>query len=309
MADIKQYVFFDFEMLCSDRGMAYADMEAIRLGAVKYNIETEEMESFDRFIRPKNTAPLSEFCINLTGIQDCDLAGAKSFQDVFEEFLKWIGGIKRTQYFSWSPNDLSRLQLDALIHNIPPTTIKKIEKRYIDFQAIFSKRVSKNNMSVENALSLYDLQFEGEAHHPMYDAYNTLRVYLAFCNNPIKSDLIMLEKFIFADKKIDHIGQMNRHLKKQFRKDLSELITASNIIIKMKDAKKLVKRTYRMVEKYENILINRSGLFDKEIQHYVRLLSEFYQDLVQSYEEHLSYTSTIMILHEHMVQPLRRLSS
>ncbi|MEK1832729.1 hypothetical protein AAAC51_38820 [Priestia megaterium] len=44
MADVKQFIFFDFEMLCSNKGMPFEDMEAIRLGAVKYNIETENIE-------------------------------------------------------------------------------------------------------------------------------------------------------------------------------------------------------------------------------------------------------------------------
>ncbi|MDQ0804955.1 hypothetical protein [Priestia megaterium] len=38
MADVKQFIFFDFEMLCSNKGMPFEDMEAnsARRGEVQY---------------------------------------------------------------------------------------------------------------------------------------------------------------------------------------------------------------------------------------------------------------------------------
>ncbi|WP_237894074.1 exonuclease domain-containing protein [Priestia megaterium] len=99
MADVKQFIFFDFEMLCSNKGMPFEDMEAIRLGAVKYNIETEDIEFFDRYIQPTKRVSLSRFCTELTGIKDTDLVGASNFKNVFEDFLTWIGGIKKIPFF------------------------------------------------------------------------------------------------------------------------------------------------------------------------------------------------------------------
>jgi inhibitor of KinA sporulation pathway (predicted exonuclease) len=310
MAELKQFVFFDFEMLCSNRGMSYENMEAIRLGAVKYNLETERIEYFDRFIRPKQQRPLTDFCKKLTGIEDSNLVHAQGFKTVFEDFLTWIGGVKRTRFFSWSSSDLSRLKLDASSHDISLTTIKKIEQRYIDFQAIFTKRVSKTNHSVENALALYNLSFEGEKHNPMYDAYNTLRIYLAFANERLQSDLIMLNKFIFDDKHVLELKQpnLNTQLKQKFTEDLTTFWADWKVIIRMKDAKKLLKRTHKMIRKYENILINRSDLFDHEIQLNIRLFVNFYQELVKSYEEHLNHDSKIIILHEQLYQPFQQVT-
>jgi inhibitor of KinA sporulation pathway (predicted exonuclease) len=308
MADLKQFVFFDFEMLCSNRGMAFADMEAIRLGAVKYDLETEETLFFDRYIQPKQQKSLSEFCKKLTNIQDADLVDAQNFKSVFEEFLTWVGGVKRTRFFSWSPSDLSRLKLDAESHEVSPATIKKIEQRYTDFQEIFTKRVSKTNHSVENALALYDLKFEGDTHNPMYDAYNTLRIYLAFLNEPLKSDLIMLNKYIFENEKLEDLSQVNKLVKKQFKQDLSTYLAEMQIMFRLKDARKIIKRTNRIVTKYENILLNRSNLFDVEIQRKIRLMVEFYHELVKSFEEHQSHNSKIIILHEQMYQPIKQLA-
>ncbi len=307
MADVKQFIFFDFEMLCSNKGMPFEDMEAIRLGAVKYNIETEDIEFFDRYIQPTKQVSLSRFCTELTGIKDTDLVGASNFKNVFEDFLIWIGGIKKSRFFSWSTSDLSRLKIDAEKHEISLATIKKIEQRYVDFQAIFTKRVSKNNVSVENGLALYNLQFEGKKHNPMYDAYNTLRIYLSFLHEPVQSDFIMIKQFILEEVP-QNIKEMNAALRKAIQKDLHVFAEELNEMYKMKDAVKIIKRTQRIVKKYENILINRSGLFSEENSFYVVLLLDFYHNLLLCYNEHLEYSSKIIILDESTLYPLNQLS-
>ncbi|WP_209124921.1 3'-5' exonuclease [Alkalihalobacillus sp. BA299] len=310
MTTVQQYVFFDFEMLCSNRGMPFEDMEGIRLGAVKYNIETEEIAYFDRYIRPTNLRPLSSFCKKLTGIHDQDLVGADGFRTVFDDFLMWVGGIKRSRFFSWSPSDIFRLKLDAERHEISPRTIKKIDQRYVDFQAIFTKRVTKENVSVERALGFYGLSFHGQQHNPMHDAYNTLRVYLSFVNDPVKSDFIMLNQFIFNDVEFisTNIKGLNKKLREKLISDVHSFIMDLRDIYKIKDATKVTKRARRLAEKYENILINRSSMFDQNLMADIRLLVDFSHELQLSYEEHTNHASKIMILPESIVLPMNELS-
>lgn len=289
-------------MLCSDQGMSFDSMEAIRLGAVKYDLETEKTSTFDQYIKPESTKPLSAFCKNLTGITDEDLEKANSFTTVFSEFLSWVGGVKKSQFFSWSQSDLIRLKLDASVHDIPNSVLSKIEKRYIDFQEIFTKRVSKTNASVETALQLYGLDFIGEKHNPMYDSYNTLRIYQQFLRFPIVTDLIMVEKFIF-DNDSYLIGDINEELDKRLKSDLISLVGYDDVF-QMKEAKKLVKKTRNLVKKYNNIRLNRSGLFNETIIRNIENLIRFHHRLVAAYEEHAAFSSNVLILDEYLYQPL-----
>jgi inhibitor of KinA sporulation pathway (predicted exonuclease) len=306
VAEVKQYIFFDFEMLCSNRGMTFNNMEAIRLGAVKYELETESVAYFDMYIKPQHKKPLSRFCKKLTGITDEDLADAQDFKEVFQAFLTWVGGVKKSRFFSWSTSDLLRLKLDAERHMLHETTINKIEKRYVDFQGIFTKRVSKTNPSVENALAFYDLSFLGEKHNPMYDAFNTLRIYLSFQKNPVKSDLVMIRQFILEDLP-ESSEEINKKLKEQLAKDVAGYKKELSDIYKMKDAGKIVKRTRRLVEKYENVLINRSGIFTQEIKESINLLVVFYHDLLSCYEHHFNHSSKIMVLEDRITEPINEL--
>lgn len=307
MAELKQFVFFDFEMLCSNRGMPFEEMEAIRLGAVKYDLETEEITSFDQYIRPINQKPLSTFCQKLTGINDEDLKTADNFQEVFTDFLTWVGGIKRSRFFSWSKSDIARMKMDAELHDIPLTTINKIENRYVDFQAIFTRRVTKNNFSVENALKLYGIQFIGDKHNPMYDAYNTLIIYLSFSRDRLKTDLIMLNQYIL-DEIPSTVTEINYELKQTFLLDLEVFKNEIRDVYKMKDGHSLLKRAQRLLKKYENVLLNRSGIFSKEMEGYVRQLNDFYKELLLSYEEHVSYTSRIMLLDEQTLNKVQKIA-
>ncbi len=295
-------------MLCSNRGMAFEEMEAIRLGAVKYDLKTKQISYFDAFIRPQNKQPLSNFCKQLTGITDEDLKEAKNFKQVFSDFLTWIGGVKKSRFFSWSKSDMTRLIHDAKINQVAPATITKIQSRYVDFQHVFSTRVSKQNMSVENALKLYDLEFAGEPHNPMYDAFNTLRIYFYFLNKPVHSDIIMLNQFIFHGTLISH-EHINAKLKQALKQDIVNFLQELDEIYKIRQAQKVIKKAKQLVKKYENILYNRSGIFSQEMIDYVNLLKGFYHDLVTTYREHFRHASKIMILDAHLVEPMKQIAS
>ncbi|MBM7661936.1 inhibitor of KinA sporulation pathway (predicted exonuclease) [Bacillus mesophilus] len=310
MAELKQFVFFDFEMLCSDKGMPFEEMEAIRLGAVKYDLETEKIEFFDRYIKPINTLPLSPFCKRLTGIKDTDLENAECFTEVIHAFLAWVNGIKKSRFFSWSTNDLTRLKHDLTKNQLPPSIYKKMAERYVDFQAVFTKRVSKSPYSVENALRLFDLQFIGDPHNPMYDAYNTFRIYQAFSIDKQQADLVMLSQFILDSENIpaDPKG-INSLLKKMVKNDINSLILEYKEFTNLKEGSKYIKRVKNIVNKYENIVINRSGLFSLDIRHDINLIIKWYQQLLISYEEHFNYSSRIIIWDEHTMKDFKRITA
>lgn len=309
MAEIKHYVFFDFEMLCSNNGMSFTEMEAIRLGAVKYDLTTHSLTSFDQYIKPTNPNPLSTFCKKLTGITDDDLSDARPFPEVFENFLTWIGGVKKSQFFSWSKSDLSRLKLDCELHATPEATIRKIEQRYVDLQAVIASRVTKSQFSVENTLKLYDLEFYGEPHNPMYDAYNTFRIFMNFSSLPRKTDLIMVKQFISSEIESESPEVINQEVTSHLKQDIAFLISQLSDISRMRDAFKLLKKSSYLLEKYENVSINRSGLFSHDLVVDIQLFKQLFHNLVDSYKEHYRHYSKVIIFDDHTLNKLKQIST
>ncbi|MGM0847040.1 MAG: exonuclease domain-containing protein [Bacillota bacterium] len=306
MAELKQLIFFDFEMKCDNKGMAYETMEAIRIGAVKYNLETKKVTQFDQFIQPTTSEPLSLFCKNLTGIVDKNLETADSFPKVFRQFLLWIGGVKKSRFFSWSKSDMSRLKIDSQLHDLPTATIEKIESRYIDFQEVFSKRVSKKHLSVQNALALYGVDFKGAAHNPMYDAYNTLQIFLNYYRQPLTSDIEMVKAYILDGEEVE-FSYINERIRKELIHDLMEIRENLQFALRLKDAGKLLKKVNKIVEKYKNILINRSGMFSEDVKHLVHQLHHFHEGLNDCYQEHIKWSTRVMILDDHSLDFINNL--
>ncbi|WP_421378426.1 exonuclease domain-containing protein [Bacillus salacetis] len=306
MAEMKQFIFFDFEMKCDNRGMAFEEMEAIRLGAVKYDLQTKQVTHFNRFIKPSVPDALSDFCKKLTGIEDVDLAAAEPFPLVFKEFLFWVGGVKKSRFFSWSKSDMTRLKMDSTLHGLHAVTIEKIESRYADFQETFTKHVSKDNLSVENALALYGVEFKGDAHNPMYDAYNTLQIFLHYYSQPITSDIEMVKAFILPGEEVD-LDNINAEVSSALIQDFHELTENLHFAYRLRDAKKLIKKVNKTVKKYENILINRSGIFSKDLQNLVMLLKNFYDNLKDSYQEHFICSSRVMIIDDQSISSIKNL--
>ncbi|MCD8511903.1 MAG: exonuclease [Bacillus sp. (in: Bacteria)] len=215
--------------------------------------------------------------------------------------------LKKSRFFSWSTSDLTRLKIDAGLHGIPDTTVRKIEKRYIDFQGIFTKRVTKNNPSVENALTFYGMSFVGEKHNPMFDAFNTLRIYLSFLSKAKETDLLMVRHFI-TENVPNCMEELNQSLSKMLFEDLHSYALQLQEMYRIKDASRILKKTRQLVEKYENVLINRSGIFSKEIVANISLLLEFYHELLLCYDDHVSHSSKVMILDETLFYPFEQLS-
>lgn len=280
LSKTEQLIFFDFEMLCTREKMTFSEMESIRLGAVKYNLKTKEIKRFDRFIKPLNKKPLSRFCRVLTGINNNDLANALSFGSVFNEFLHWVGDIKVSRFFSWGLTDIERLKIDCHTHGISSEIVKKVEKRYVDFQRYFAIHVSKNIKSVENALLLYDESFEGKKHHPTDDSYNTLRIYLLYQNDFVKSDLAMIKSFVFDNISDIQLTKFNanEHLHDSIRSDFLFFESRLNIV-----DEKFLKQAQKAAFKYRGIIKNRSGLFTDEN---ISLCLSFYHSVCQVVREY-----------------------
>lgn len=302
----EQLVFFDFEMLCSNRGMAYEKMEAIRLGAVKYDATSREMSYFDQYIKPLNSAPLSAFCKELTGINDSDLADAPYFSAAMDKFFRWVGTLNNTRFLSWSKSDMDRVKLDAELNAYPSGNIARMENGYTDFQAVFTSSVSRTQMSVSNALKLYGFDFTGDPHNPMYDALNTMRIYQCFNEFPVKTDLLMAQQFILG-KSVEDIRTVNYLIQNSLRIDLEELFMDKQDIFRLKDAKKLLWKFKKLLGKYKNILLNRSGIFFDGTVSLAQHLFSIYEDMMTSYEHHFNSSSKILILDDATVHHIKSL--
>jgi inhibitor of KinA sporulation pathway (predicted exonuclease) len=169
------HVIFDLEATCW-RLRRPPRQEIIEIGAVMVSDAGEIVGEFDRFIRPKLNPKLSEFCKELTSIQQADVDGAADFQDVIWEFEDWLKKANdRVTLYSWGDYDKQQLLMDAELHQMEIPWVHQ-------HMCLKSKHARllrlKEPVGVRTALALSGLLFEGTSHRGIVDAINTARLFV-----------------------------------------------------------------------------------------------------------------------------------
>lgn len=177
-SEFTSLIFFDLEMNCSfHKEENHGVGETISIGAVKFNINTLETEKFYSIIRPTFNNIMSSKIIELTNLLQEEVNGAKSFKEVFLLLEDWIKNDKCI-FISWGPDDIRVLIGDNDRNEYNLDIINTIKSNFIDFQSEYGfHRGSKQAISLKNALSYYNIEFQGNQHNALDDAYNLFRVY------------------------------------------------------------------------------------------------------------------------------------
>lgn len=167
----------DFEFTCW-RGRPPKDMmqEILEIGIIQVNLEGKKITNKDRFLIKPEKSNISKFCTQLTSITKGEvLEKGMTLKDAFLEISNKYN-LKNSFWGSWGIYDNK--------HLINECEIKQIDfpfsDNHIDLQKYFSDFNNKKRLySVENALELLSLKFEGRPHQAYYDAYNTALIYLS----------------------------------------------------------------------------------------------------------------------------------
>jgi inhibitor of KinA sporulation pathway (predicted exonuclease) len=166
-----RYIILDLEATCWKRGTRPSRMEIIDIGAVclEDGLVTDE---FSRFVKPIERPKLSEFCIELTTIQQTNIDSADTFAAVFGEFLDWIGSVPFI-WCSWGAYDFYQLKIDCQRHTIDFPTILE---QHINLKQQFSAVKGIKKCGMKRALDILEIPLEGQHHRGIDDARNTAKI-------------------------------------------------------------------------------------------------------------------------------------
>lgn len=185
---ISSLAFFDLEMNCSfHKEENHGVGETISIGVVKYNLKSRELSEFYSIIRPTFNNIMSAKIIELTNLLQEEVNSAKSFKEVFLELEEWIGN-EECIFISWGPDDIRVLLGDNNRNEYNLDIINTIQSNFIDFQSEYGLyRESKQAISLKNALSFYNVEFEGSQHNALDDAYNLFTVYRKYSDEVLEN--------------------------------------------------------------------------------------------------------------------------
>ncbi|OWM69130.1 3'-5' exoribonuclease 1-like isoform X2 [Punica granatum] len=175
LQEFQYFVVIDFEATC-DRDRNPHPQEIIEFPSVLVNSSTGQLEDcFQIYVRPTYNQHLSDFCKELTGIQQNQVEKGVLLSDALLMHDKWLEekGIKQTNFavVTWSNWDC-RVMLES------ECRFKKIRKppyfnRWINLKVPFHEVFGGVRCNLKEAVQLAGLVWEGRAHCGLDDAKNT----------------------------------------------------------------------------------------------------------------------------------------
>jgi len=177
-------ILLDLEATCWGKPEKYkqAHSEIIEISAVniddKFNIESV----FSELIKPIKEPILSDFCINLTRIDQRDINNAKTFCEVMERFDKWVLSKEFINTLTvWGNYDELLLKRNLKMNNIYKGEIYRYvyTKHINNLQSRFESLMYLpcNSCSLSRALSIINEPFHGDKHSSLNDVKNLLKIY------------------------------------------------------------------------------------------------------------------------------------
>lgn len=172
------YIIYDLEATCWETPPPGYVQETIEIGAYRVDAYGEVRGKFNRFVKPSVHPMLSNFCKELTGIEQSDINRADFFPDVIEEFQDWAH-VHDDSYIlcSWGSFDRKMFVADCQLHRLDwewaeqHANLKELYRRM--------KRM-KNAIGLKNAVEREGILFTGSHHRGIDDAENLTKIFLKF---------------------------------------------------------------------------------------------------------------------------------
>lgn len=169
------YIIFDLEATCWETKWIDRQTEIIEIGAVKYSVYGEPIDSFQTFVKPVDYPQLSHYCTKLTGIAQEDINRAPTFDKVIGQFLHWAedGGVPKA-YGAWGKYDREII--------IQECNRSGLEDEWLDPYINFKRQYGDINrirgrIGLKSALQRERIEFTGDHHRALDDALNLGKIF------------------------------------------------------------------------------------------------------------------------------------
>lgn len=171
------YIILDLEATCwQDRSIKHQS-EIIEIGAVKINERKEVIGEFNAFVKPKLHPELSDFCTELTTIEQEDIDDANEFEVVITNFWDWIDLDEEYLLCSWGFYDRSQFKKDCELNQMDTAWLKhhiSLKHQYGSIKNL------KRPIGMGGALRNENIPLEGTHHRGIDDARNISKIFLAY---------------------------------------------------------------------------------------------------------------------------------
>ncbi len=172
------YLILDIEATCWKVPPPDPRSEIIELGAFRVNQFGEVRGKFSRFVKPVLNPTLSDFCRELTSIDQVDVNRARTYPDIVEEFLAW-GKVDDEEHLicSWGNFDKKIMADNCVLHSLDPWWTKE----HANLKDLYMKlKGFRTPIGLKKAVEREGFEFTGTHHRGISDAENLTKVFLKY---------------------------------------------------------------------------------------------------------------------------------
>jgi inhibitor of KinA sporulation pathway (predicted exonuclease) len=178
---MKTIVVFDLEATCWEQQQFTEKKgnEIIEIGAVRINKDFGEIiNEFNIFVKPVVNPKLTQYCINLTSIEQKDVDASIEFAPAMDAFNDWLNLSDDDYIMSWGYYDRNQIQRESLLKNYNGNILHKLESKHLNMKNQFAHIRKINGCGMSKALKMVNLKLEGTHHRGIDDAKNMVRIYM-----------------------------------------------------------------------------------------------------------------------------------
>ncbi|MEM7151757.1 MAG: 3'-5' exonuclease [Myxococcota bacterium] len=167
----RPYIVIDLEATCDrDHAIPREETEIIEIGAVLVDSTTlQPLDEFQTFVRPVQHPKLTEFCTELTTIEQGHVDGAPMLRDAIAALGRFLPG--PVTLASWGAYDRNQFRREGRRKRIRMPW----DTAHLNIKERFATHAGRK-MGVGGALQRVGLRFEGTAHRGIDDARNIVRL-------------------------------------------------------------------------------------------------------------------------------------
>jgi len=171
------YIVLDLEATCW-QNKRHQPNEIIEIGAVCIDENETILDEFVTFVKPQIHPILSDFCIELTSIEQKMVDDAPYFPEAIQKFQEWILSFGNDYCLcSWGFYDKQQFEKDCILHQVDTTWLNK----HISLKHQYPKiKGTKKRLGMKNALKAEGMNLEGTHHRGIDDARNIAKIFLKY---------------------------------------------------------------------------------------------------------------------------------
>ena len=273
----KIYIDFEMNMANTKTKKDMLDADIIAIGAIKYDTDTGEIEKFKSLIKPITNLNIFPHIQELTNISQEDISKAPSYETVMRKFKKWLGELYQIEgIYTFGNLDLmcfNNTDKKSSTKYNHPRFVNNIKNLFVDIKDKYINYGIRciNYVSLKNLLDCANVEFYGDAHDPLYDAYNLFILDKTLENSEETRNILMIKdivrppftvinenlEYIFEEYRINLYGNNSEKI----HKDISiEILRDINRKLEVINNLKDLKVGYFFL--LENLYFDMKDLFD-----------------------------------------------